>query len=392
MSYRAAGACQAGSFVAAAILALVLAGCVAPAPIPGAPLPASAVESLVAVPAPGTGAWDPIAWVGTVAGAKREGRIVVSGAPSDNWRVALTSFAQDYPEIQVEYTGASARDFWPRIDQERAAGLFLWDVRIGGFGQESFPSKDDGTLDPVRPVLTLPEVTDEARWLGGVEGRFFDKQRQYLFAFMANAQSSTWVNRDFVPEPALESGRELTDPQWRGKMVLQDPRSGSGGAVLAALLYAYGEPFVRELLSQQDVVITSDARQQAEWVVRGRYPIAIGANTDILGTFRREGLGVNVRPIREPVAISTGFGGVHLVNRAPHPNAAKLFVNWLLTRDVHARIAPLLAFNSARLDVPSAVPESVAEPARLQEYIPFQSEELLPQLQLADRLARELVK
>ena len=41
---------------------------------------------------------------------------------------------------------------------------------------------------------------------------------------------------------------------------------------------------MRQLLTQQDVVVTGDNRQQAEWVVRNRYPIGIGLRMDQVRT------------------------------------------------------------------------------------------------------------
>ena len=327
-----------------------------------------------------------------VAAAKQEATLLLSGPPGQAWRDALALFNTEYPEVRIEFTGQNSRDFWPRLDQERANGQYLWDLRVGGFGQESFPAKDEGVLEPVRPVLVLPEVADGSKWLGGLDGRFADKQKQYLFGFFANAAVSIVANRDLVPESELSSGRDLLDPRWKGKIVLQDPRSGNGGATMATILIAYGEQFVRDLLTNQDIVITGDNRQQAEWVVRGRYPIAIGISNDELVRFQQEGIGLNVKPTRDPTAITAAFGGVQFFNRAPHPNAAQVFINWLLTQRAQEQASRLIVANSARLDVPPMNAAQVVDPAQLGTYVPHQSEDALPELRLVDRLARELVR
>jgi ABC-type Fe3+ transport system substrate-binding protein len=208
----------------------------------------------------------------------------------------------------------------------------------------------------------------------------------------AVAQSNLRVNRDVIPETELRTPRELVDPRWKGQIVLNDPRSGSGTAVLGSFLVAYGEDLVRDILGKQEVVVTRDTRQQVEWVVRGRYPIGIGVVPRDLAIFRQQGLGLNVRPLREPATILTSSGGIMLLNRAPHPNAARVFINWLLTRDAQSRITQKLGeYNSARLDVPPVDPESYPDAARLNEYINTQSETILPQLQRAESLAKELL-
>ncbi len=357
----------------------LLAACGA-APAPAAPAAAPAATSA------------PTGWDSTIAAAKQEGTLLLSGPPGQAWRDALALFNNEYPEVRIEFTGQNSRDFWPRLDQERAADQYLWDLRVGGFGQESFPAKDDGVLEPVRPALVLPEVVDDSKWLGGLDGRFADKQKQYLFGFFANAAVSILVNRDLLPEPDLTSGRDLLDPRWKGKIVLQDPRSGNGGATMATIVIAYGEQFVRDLLATQEIAITGDNRQQVEWVVRGRYPIGIGVSNDELVRFQQQGIGLNVKPTRDPTAITAAFGGIHLFNRAPHPNTAKVFINWLLTQRAQEQVSRLIVGNSARRDVPSMNPVQVVDPARLSEYIPHQSEDALPELRLVDRLARELVR
>jgi iron(III) transport system substrate-binding protein len=172
-------------------------------------------------------------------------------------------------------------------------------------------------------------------------------------------------------------------------MILQDPRAGSGQAQLMLLLIAYGEDFVRDLLTKQDMAVTGDNRQQAEWVVRGRYPIGIGINADQLAMFHDQGLGQNVKAINTPVGLTGGFGSIQFLGQAPHPNAAKLFVNWLLTRDVQAKLTQAVDANSRRTDVPPGNLSRVVEPSRMDEHIPYQFEKYVWARDDVDRLVRE---
>jgi ABC-type Fe3+ transport system substrate-binding protein len=156
---------------------------------------------------------------------------------------------------------------------------------------------------------------------------------------------------------------------------------------------ANGEDLVRKLLGQQEVVVTRDARQQAEWVVRGRYPIGVGVVPRELQLFRQQGLGLNVQPLKEPVTMRASSGGIMLFNQAPHPNAAKVFINWLLTKRVQMQVTEKLQeYNSARLDVPPVQPQGWPDPARLSEYVNTQNEAVLPQLQRVEAIARELLR
>ena len=340
-------------------------------------------------PAPGSAAAD---WDTLVAAAKQEGKVVVSGPTRELWRTQLTSFEQTYPEIQVEYIGANSRDFWPRVFRERELGQYLWDLRVGGPDPQVYEAKDRGALDPIRPVLLLPEVLDEAKWFGGMDRMFFDREKKYALGFVSYISFVAYVNRDVIPDSALRSLRDLTDPRWRGKIVLQDPRGGAGLSAIEMLLEVYGEDLVRDLLTNQEIVVANDLRQQAEWLIRGRYPIALGIVPDAFLAFQDQGLEINIQPIPEDTsAIATGTGGVQLLERAPHPNAAKVYVNWLLTQAVQARLSEATRMNSRRLDVPVAHPLTAPDPARLASYIPSQVEAMVPVRAQAQRLARELL-
>ncbi len=333
-------------------------------------------------------------WNRTQADAKQEGKLVLSGPPSDAWRTALTAFERDYPNIRLAYTGITSRDFWPRVSQEKRAGQHLWDLRVGGPDPQVFQAKADGILDPVAPLLVLRDVTDESKWFGAARGLLYaDKDQRFLRNFLAQGGSQILVNRQLVPESAFRSARDLIDPRWKGKIVQQDPRGGSGLGALTVLLAAYGEDFVRTLLTKQEVVITGDNRQEAEWLVRGRYPIGIGNVSDELLYFERQGLQPNVKLLADaPQALSIGFGSIQVLKQAPHPNASKVFVNWLLTQKTQSQIAKTVAVNSLRLDASPGNPALVFDPKRIQDYVPHQFEQFLPLRQRAQRLAAELLK
>ena len=331
-------------------------------------------------------------WVETIGAARREGKVVVSGPTRELWRKVLTSFEQEYPGIAVEYVGANSRDFWPRAFRERELGQYLWDLRVGGPDPEVYEAKDRGALDPVRPLLWLPEVVDASKWLGGMDGIFFDKEKKYVLGFVSMISFMAYVNRDVVTESELSSIQDLNEPRWKGKIVIQDPRGGAGLNSLEMLLELYGEGMLRDILKKQEVVVSNDLRQQAEWVIRGRYPIGIGLVPDAFVVFHEQGLKLNIKPIPDSGrSLSTGTGGIQVLNRAAHPNATKLYVNWLLTKEVQTRLSAATKQNSRRLDVPVADSLSAPDPHQLKSYVASQAEEMLPVRQRAQAIAREVL-
>lgn len=299
-------------------------------------------------------------WNRTVEAAKQEGLLVIGGPPARALRSALTDeFTKAYPEIKIEYVGGFPHELEPRILQERGAGRFLWDVYISGAPSAIFTLKARGALDPILPALMLPEVKDEKKWIGGFRpgAGFADKAPPLtFFMFDGTASALVHVNRKLVGKDELKTFKDLLDPKWKGKIAMDDPRrEGPGIEALAVLTNSQGKEFLHKLMGQE-LTFTRQPRQIAEWVARGRFPIAIGAGTGPLTDLKKEGVGHEVELFfgGEPTAhsMTPGWGSIGLVNRAPHPNAAKLYLNFLLSkRGQEAFIKVLETRNSRRVDV-----------------------------------------
>ncbi len=326
----------------------------------------------------------PNEWEKIVEAAKKEGRLVISGDPSEEWRKSLVDmFREEYPEITVEYTGLNGRNFWPRVRRERELGQKLWDLRTGGVESQAYEAKREGFLDPIRPLL-LPEIADNSKWIGGLDGLFFDREKIYMPAYSFTVQKTTAVNRDFIKEAELRSSEQLLNPKFRGRIVMQTPAGGATFSSLGNMAFMYGEKFVRDLLARQNIVVTDDKRQQTEWVVRGKYPIAIGFNETQLMPFVKQGLGKNVVKLEDKmIPVATGLGCVALLKDAPHPNAARVYINWLLSKKTQTRLSANVRINSSRTDVPPAVKQLAVDPAHLANYRFYSTEE---NVEITDRL------
>ncbi len=209
---------------------------------------------------------------------------MVAGPPGDLYRQALLAFTEQFPGITVEYVSQSGRDLAPRIAAERTAGQYLWDVFIGGAGDGIFSLKPQGALAPLRDTLLWPEVLDDSKWLGGFPDGWMEKD-QLVYGFQGDLSQHVLVNRAVVLESELSAVEQLTDPQWAGKVSLNDPRTPSAGSGIAGYWYLVkGEDWLRDLF-RTDLTITRDLRQQVEWLIRELYPIAIGGDVTMLQSF-----------------------------------------------------------------------------------------------------------
>lgn len=303
-----------------------------------------------------------------LAAAKQEGKVVVNGPTGGGYREAALEFQKVYPEISVEYLAIEGRDFAPRILTERQADQYLWDLTIGGAGTPAQSLKPAGVLDPLQPAILRPDILDDGRWLGGFNNGFYDVEQQYVYAFVGTLRYTAYVDRDVIPESELSRVEDLINPKWRGKIVMDDPRGfGSGCGNGAHLLMVLDEDFLRKLFSQ-DIATTRDRRQLVEFVIRGRYPIGIGLQPSTLQDFQREGLGRNLKPLAPEtdagVRITQGSSGISVVNRAPHPNATKLYVNWLLSQEGQTAWVKSIDEHSRRLDVSGGPAETRPDPTR----------------------------
>ena len=85
-------------------------------------------------------------------------------------------------------------------------------------------------------------------------------------------------------------------------------------------------------------------------------------------------------------------GGIEAFDRRPHPNATKVFVNWLLTQHAQTELAKLIELNSRRVDVPPAKADEVVDRQRLDNYVDHQSEQWLTTRRRAVELSNELLR
>jgi ABC-type Fe3+ transport system substrate-binding protein len=332
-------------------------------------------------------------WNETVAAAKAEGQLVISAPPGTTWREQLLTFQQSYPEVKLGITTGASRDFWPRVIKEREAGLDLWDLRIGGPDNLSYSVKAMGYIAPVRDLLILPEVIDTGVWWGGFEGIFLDGDRRYFLGFAIYEEKIAYYNSRLLNDPNLSDARSLIDPRWAGKISMADPRAGSPLVESGVMLKTYGEDFLRTLITKQKPVIVKDPRQQIEWLGSGRYPITIGMATIAFVEYEQRGASVEAfKRMNGPRTWTQGFGGIQVLAHAPHPNATKVFVNWLLTRDVQARIMKSVKLNSRRKDVPPGDPDVAIDYARLDEYVGGQTEYMQPFQKRAAEIFREVMQ
>ena len=332
-------------------------------------------------------------WDKVLADAKKEGKVAVAGPPGTAYREVMRGFEKKYPEITLEFQSFTPANFTARFSKERQAGQYLWDLYVTGPTGFDISAKKSGDLDPIRPLFILPEVLDEKAWFGGFDKAFLDSEKKYIFAFQAQITPQVLINREFVSEKDLNSIKGLLDPKWKGKIAINDPRvDGAGNGRIALWAGQLGEEFVRALL-KQDLTLTRDDRQLADWLARGKFPIAIGVNDTDIAELQKLGVGAKVEPLGGKLAeawrLSTGWGAARLVNKAPHINAATVYVNWLLSKEGQAAWASTVSRPSRRVDVPRVAGMS---PEAGIDYFDIDREERVPLRDKAQEISKSVLR
>ena len=318
-------------------------------------------------------------WDKTVAAAKQEGALIVDVTSNPSWSRYITEhWAKDYPEIKMSVSGLDTSVFIMRIRQERSAGKFLWDASAAGVSGP-FVMYKEGILDPLPPEFILPEVKDEKAW-GGGDQAFYDKPKQYVFAIGAYLKMP-FYNAKIVPPEKIASLKlnALLDPAYQGKVYWHAPWVRGSGRSFGWMLYReLGEEKLAKLIKDQKVVFLDSQNEVVERMARGQMAMGIGpAFQGMLDPFKQAGVPMDVRPFgNTPDVAEMAPGGFNLniYNKRPHPNATRVFVNWLLSKDVIAGLSQAVKLTLRRQDVPS--PEAPEfQPVHGVKYSQAQSEE-----------------
>ncbi len=276
-------------------------------------------------------------WEKTLQAAKKEGQLVLYG--SADFEKLFAEFHRKYPEIKVTGVFARGADVAKRMMSERRAEKYLADLYVNGMTTGYNVFYKAKALDPIPPVLVLPEVTDVTKWWQG-KHHYVDPDGQYLFNINGEARIVLAYNTKLVNPNEIKSYWDILNPKWKGKIVAYDPTLGGAGDAMRFFYHhkGLGPDFIKRVLTETDLVISTDTRQMGDWLGGGKYAISIFAPISRmdLDVMQVQGLPVawfDPEHLKEGAYVTAGSGGVALINKAPHPNVSKIALNWLLSRE-----------------------------------------------------------
>jgi iron(III) transport system substrate-binding protein len=301
-------------------------------------------------------------WDQTVAAAKKEGQLSIYGGEEITHPEIIGEFRKEFPDIKIVIVSGHS-EVIQRIVAERRAEKYLVDLFAYGpnAARTAYLLR---FLDPILPALILPEVTDVSKWYGG-KHHYGDAEGKYVFIYEGtpNSPSLAYNTKEINPSQ-FTSIWDILNPKWVGKIGYFT--YGEGSAIPTPILMFYYHPdvgpeFLKRLFREMKLIVSANRRQATDWLAQGKYVLCVMCRD--LEKAQKQGLavaGFGPNDLKEGGSLGGGNSSViTLLNRAPNPNAAKVFLNWYLSRRGQMTWQKVMNLrvqepsNSMRIDIPT---------------------------------------
>ena len=329
------------AMVTVGVLGLLLAACGSAAPTP--------------TPPSGPGSGEPLSgfeaeWAALIEAAQDEGRLIVSGSGGVSEIVPVYRIWEDKFGIRVTIARGSGSENADRMLAEQGVGRYSLDIVHSGAGTLGERLMPNNAIVRVEPFLFHPEVIDTSLWYGG-KLWFRDPVGAFMLIHSARVIQGSglddiWFNTNLVSVEELETWRGYRDvyDMFEGSIIDGTPDLGTAGS-------SFFDPFrgaeYWEYVYGKDIFYTNEARYLSDSVAKGAFKIGMASSSERreLESLRDAGAPVDeyrtVRlergwpkyepfPVLEPASSGGTFA---IAPNQPHPNATKLWVNWLLSRE-----------------------------------------------------------
>ena len=296
-------------------------------------------------------------WSSVIAAAKKEGKVVVYGSffGSIPYKNISKAFESKYG-ITVETLDIRASEMFERVRVELGAQRYIGDVVMQP--RSAVTILERGNL--LQPHKGVPNMVNLRK---GIESTAI-KMPIYtqLYGILINDKISA--------AEAPKTWNDLLDAKWKGKLILDDPRAlGNGFAFFNATYKGLGPEFQKKLAAQAPV-ISRQVRNDERRVARGEFPMYAPHNF----TFLSELKGLPVRFIFPAEGSPNADVQAVLIKNAPHPNAARLFINHLMEAE-----SQIIYANAGSMPVVTGIADKVNTDVKQMFAV-----KLLPQVSLDD--------
>jgi len=282
-----------------------------------------------------------------IAAAKKEGQVVwYTSADLRLAEIVGKAFEQKFPGVSVRVERLGAERIYTRVVQEYASGIHSVDAVNNGDAAQFLAFKRQGMLAPYVPEDVAKYIPTEHRDPDGL----YATARSSLCVI---AYNTTMVKREEAPT----SFADLLDPKWKGKLVKAHPAySGTMITSTYQMVQALGWGYL-EKLAAQDVLQVQSATDTPKKVVLGERAIMADGNEYNVLMLSEAGKPIEVVYAREgsPLIVMPSA----IFKAAPHPNAARLFQNFLFTveaQQLFVDVGALRSLHALVKDKPGRTP------------------------------------
>ena len=254
-----------------------------------------------------------------IEGARKEGQIALATSVSTaNFPKFLQAFTAQYPFIDASsglYSAPTGRVL-ARIDAEMKAGNLSFDtLHVASLAPFLALAKNGGLLGYASPELAAypPEAHDKDQWTTA-------RMVGVIMAYNKNV---------LAPDKAPKSWLDMLRPEFKGrKLVIQDAAAGTAFNQMYLLEKLLGSEFMRKWGEQQPVIVAT-AAQLIDMLVRGE--ALLGATVDHFRAFEPDAVKAGIVGVYPAEGMPIALAPIAILNGAPHPNAARLFVDFVLS-------------------------------------------------------------
>ena len=314
---------------------------------PTTPAPATPPTSNLSLPTSQDAAWNNI-----VEAAKKEGKLTTYSynLVGDIGLAVSKTFKERYG-LDLEIITGRGAEFIERLKTEKRMGKLVGDVSDGNPTFIRMMKKEELTTPTAKDLIVL---RDKDVWVADIVS---DPKDGHLLTFTFS-MVTTFVNTKLVKageEP--KTWQELLSPKWKGNMILTDPSTSAG-------TYDTFVPLLREkiinadflkALNGQDLRFSSALPDEAGVLSRGERSLSIRGAVTTYSSFVKQGAPIRAIALNDTAVLApllmASFEG------SPHPNSARVFINWFLSAEGQTVYGKAAGISSIRKDVENFLPE-----------------------------------
>ena len=281
-----------------------------------------------------------------VEAAKKEGKLVAYVSMlTENATALLAEFKKKYPFIDTSLYRANTQKLLPKIQLEARTQQHQADVISA-----TFTIWNELTRGKLIMKYDSPERFRFPADLKDADG--------YWNILYLGVQGMAYNTKLVAPDIAPKNYEDLLHPRWRPKQIAMDYRDSSWMAVMLEIMgEAEGIAFMKKLAAK-DLYMRENKNLLTQLLAAGEFPVLANTYLETFAKIQKAGAPIEWVAGRNPIPASTHLLGIYA--HARHPNAAKLFVDFLLSREGQSLTANVIGTYPANPDVESELRKKTA--------------------------------